>query len=72
MWPIITIIIIGLEINPLYMEATTYPNLFQASWCRNASISVVGMFLEELKEEVGGGGTMPAAALASPEPLRQI
>lgn len=69
MWPIITIIIIGLEINPLYMEATTYPNLFSASWYRNASVSVVGVFLEELETEVGGGGagreTMPAAALAS-------
>lgn len=54
------------------MEATTYPNLFQASWCRNANVSVVGVFLEELKEEVGGGGAMPAAALASPKPPQQI
>lgn len=62
MRPIITIIIIRVEVNLLCMEPTT---CFRPVGLRDASIRVVGMFLQKLKAEVGGGNDarLPAAAV---------
>lgn len=71
MWPIITVIIIGLEINPLCMEPTNIQTCFRPAGLQNASVSVVGVFLE-LKAEVEVGEWPQLQPLLLPSLLQQF
>lgn len=65
MWPIITIIIIGLEINLLCMEPMTYPHCFRPAGLRETGVSVVWLVCswKQSEQRWGWEGARPAAAV---------